>query len=62
MLAWRIARLLGSAISILLLNDKWTYLIGLLGDGDGSADLGGSTSVDDSVVFDQIPNDTKSIM
>jgi hypothetical protein len=58
MLAWRIARLLGSGISILLLKDMWTYLIGLLGDGNGSTDLCGSTSVNDSVVLDQIPNDT----
>jgi hypothetical protein len=58
MLAWRIARLKGSEISILLLEAKWTYLIGLLGDGDGSTDLCGSTSVDNSVVFDQVPNDT----
>jgi len=58
MLAWRIARLLGSGISIILFKAGWTYLIGLLGDGDGSTDLGGSTSVNDSVVLDQIPYDT----
>jgi hypothetical protein len=58
MLAWRIARLLGSGISILPVKDRRTYLISFLGDGDGSTDLGSSTSVNNSVVFDQIPDDT----
>lgn len=37
-------------------------LVGLLGDGDRGADLGGSTSVNHSVVLDQISHDTDGIV
>ena len=37
-------------------------LVGLLGNGDRGADLSGSTSVDNSVVLDQVSDNTNGIV
>ena len=38
------------------------YLIGLLSNGEGAADLGSATAVDDPVVAHQVPDDAESVM
>ena len=38
------------------------YLIGLLSDGEGAADLGSTTAVDDPVVAHQVSDDAERVV
>ena len=38
------------------------YLIGLLSNGEGAADLGSATAIDDPVVAHQVPDDAESVV
>lgn len=51
-----------SSIQSPLWPEKQTYLIGPLGDSDGGTDLGGTTTVNHTVVLDQISDDTQGVM
>jgi hypothetical protein len=50
------------SVSRLLHDANSTDLVRCLGNGDRSTDLGGASSVDDSVVSNQVSNDTDSIV
>ena len=38
------------------------YVVGGVSDGDGAGDFGGTTTVDDAVVADEVPDDAESVV